>query len=97
MAEIRVAKLNDNGRIVIPKAMREAPGIKSGDEVLLRRDENGILLYTRAIAVRAIQRELRGRVSPGASIVDELITERRAEFEREEAEGARIPSRRRRV
>lgn len=97
MADIQAAKLNHNGRIVIPKAMRESLGIKPGDEVLLKREESGILLYTRALAVRAIQRELRGRVPPGGSAVDELIAERRAEFEREEAEAARIPARRHRA
>lgn len=90
------AKINGNGRIVIPKAMRNALGVKPGDEVMLRLQEEGVVIYTLARAVRNIQRDLRQHATR-ASIVDELIAERQSEFEREEAESGAFKARPRRA
>ena len=40
-------KLNENGRIVIPAAMREALQIKAGDELLLRVEDGELRVTTR--------------------------------------------------
>jgi AbrB family looped-hinge helix DNA binding protein len=88
MPSVARTRINANGRIVIPKEMREALGARPGDEVLLRLDEAGIVIYTQARALAAIRAELRRRVPGGVSLADELIADRRAEFEREAAEPA---------
>jgi AbrB family looped-hinge helix DNA binding protein len=71
------ARVNQNGRIVIPAAFRNALGIKPGDEVLLSvaGDELRITSLKRRLA-RA-QRLIRQRLKPGESLADELIADRR--------------------
>ena len=80
--DVRV-RLNENGRIVIPAAFREALGIKLGDELVLHLDEDGVLMTTIELRVARAQRLVRKYVKPGESLVDELIAERRAEARRE--------------
>lgn len=74
------------GRLVIPKDMREALGIPEGGELRLKVEDGELRGMGRIAALRRIQRELRGSVPPGESVVDELIADRRAEAAREEAE-----------
>jgi len=38
------AKLTQNGRIVIPASYRTALGIKAGDEVILRMEDNELCI-----------------------------------------------------
>lgn len=87
--EVARTRMNANGRIVIPKSMRRQLGVGPGDEVLLRMEPGGMLVYTLARAVAAIQQELKPYVRDGASVVDELIEDRRAEFGREGGESVR--------
>ena len=68
-------RVNANGRIVIPAVFRQALGIKVGDEVLLRIEDDELRSLKHRLA-RA-QRLVRGHVKPGVSLVDELIAERR--------------------
>ncbi len=79
-------KVDAAGRLVIPKEMREALGIPDGGELRLKVEDGELLGMGRIAALRRIQRELRGTVPPGTSVVDELIADRRAEAAREEAE-----------
>jgi AbrB family looped-hinge helix DNA binding protein len=37
MLEARV-KINDNGRVVIPASIREAMGVKAGDDLVMRME-----------------------------------------------------------
>ncbi len=94
MPHVVRTRISANGRIVLPKAMREALGARPGDEVLLRLDDVGIVIYTQARALAAIRAELRRHVPEGVSLVDELIADRRAEFEREAAGSAPSAARR---
>jgi AbrB family looped-hinge helix DNA binding protein len=83
-------KINQNGRIVIPAAIREELGIKPGDTLLMDVKENGVLrIETYPARVRRIQREVAKYARPGVLASDELIAERREEFRREEEEMAR--------
>jgi AbrB family looped-hinge helix DNA binding protein len=80
---VRVAA---GGRIVIPADVRQDLGLQEGEELLLFRDGDGIRITTYRDAIRRAQ-ELFARIKkPGESVVDELISERRVEAEREERE-----------
>jgi AbrB family looped-hinge helix DNA binding protein len=71
-------RVGEKGRVVIPASFREALGIKVGDEVELRIEDNELRLSTlRSRLARARQR-LRQFIKPGRSLAKELIAERRA-------------------
>lgn len=80
------AKVNENGRVVIPIQFREALGIEPGDEVIFSSD--GETLRIETIRQRALQAQamVRKYIDPSRSLADELIAERREEFRREMAE-----------
>lgn len=80
-------KLGEAGRLVIPAALRQQMGIKPGDELLLRVDEDGELkVIGRTQAIRRIQAYAQQFKKPGESVVDEFIAEREAEARREAEE-----------
>lgn len=83
-------KVDAAGRLVIPKDMREALGIPDGGELRLKVEDGELRGMGRLAALRRIQREVRGSVPPGESVVDELIADRRAEAAREEAEASAL-------
>ncbi|MGB6131993.1 MAG: AbrB/MazE/SpoVT family DNA-binding domain-containing protein [Acidobacteriaceae bacterium] len=74
--EVRL-RLAENGRVVIPAEVRRELGVESGGEIILERQENGYRLTTRRQRIEEAQRYLRRFIKPGASLVDELIAERR--------------------
>jgi len=77
---IRV-KLAEGGRIVLPAPFRQALGLRTGDEVLVRLEDGEVRLLTIEQTLRSAQEEVRKYIPPGVSLVDELIAERRAESE----------------
>jgi AbrB family looped-hinge helix DNA binding protein len=81
--EVYRAKLNDEGRLVIPAACRKRLGMSPGQELLLQISEQGLLVYTPDLALKRLQDWVAVHVPPGVSLVDELIAERRAEAVRE--------------
>ena len=83
MNEVYRAKLNDEGRLVIPAACRKRLGMSPGQELLLQISEQGLLVYTQDLAVKRLQDWVTAHVPPGVSIVDELIADRRDEAARE--------------
>ena len=84
MQEIR-ARVNANGRVVIPAAYRQALGIRPGDEVVLRLDpEQGeIRLTTAQLALERARRLIRRYVRTDADLTQSLIDDRRAEAARD--------------
>jgi AbrB family looped-hinge helix DNA binding protein len=76
-------RVNENGRVVIPAAFRKAMGIKVGDEVVLRMEDNELRILTLKRRIERAQRLVRQHVKPGTSLVDELIAERREAAKRE--------------
>ncbi len=76
-------KLGQGGRIVIPTEYRRKLGLEAGDEILMRLDEEGLRLYTPAQAVARAQALVRRHIPEARDLADELISERRAEAERE--------------
>jgi AbrB family looped-hinge helix DNA binding protein len=78
------AQVSENGRIVIPAAYRKAMGLKGGEVVTLRLDDEGLHIQSRAQAIKRAQAIVRKYVPEGVSLVDELIAERRREAKREQ-------------
>jgi len=76
-------RVNENGRLVIPAAFRKAMGIKAGDEVVLRIEDDELRILTLKRRIERAQRLVRQHVKPGTSLVDELIAERREAAKRE--------------
>ncbi len=76
-------RLNENGRIVIPAAMRAALGLQSGDEVILIVDDGELRLTTDTRRIERAQRLVRKHVPTGVSLSAELIADRRREAQRE--------------
>ncbi len=77
------ARIDRNGRIVIPASVRKQLGVSPGDEVLLQVGRDQVRLTTMDAAVRSAQDAVRRYVPKGPSLVAALIAMRRAEVERE--------------
>jgi AbrB family looped-hinge helix DNA binding protein len=86
MGEVYKAKLNDEGRLVIPAAARKELGLQSGQEVIVRVTDQGLLISTFEQSLKRFQDEVTRLVGPGLSLADELIAERRAEAAKEAGE-----------
>ncbi len=77
--------LGGQGRLVIPAALRRSLGFESGDTLLARQAEGGLVLEK----PETIKLRLKNRFSQipeNTSLVDELIAERREEARKENAE-----------
>ena len=78
------ARINHQGRIVIPVECRAAASLKPGDELLIEAVGEGELrMRTPEQAIKAAQAIVARRVPKNRDLVAELIAERRAEAERE--------------
>lgn len=86
MPESYRAKLNDEGRLVIPASCRKHLGLQPGQEVLLKLTKDGLLLTTFDQALKQFQDEVVGLTGPGISLSKETIAERRAEAAGEDGE-----------
>jgi AbrB family looped-hinge helix DNA binding protein len=76
-------RVNENGRVVIPASYRRALGIKAGDEVILRMEDDELRITTMKRRLERARRRIRQYVKPGVSLADELIAERREAAKRE--------------
>lgn len=78
------AKINEQGRLVIPAECRAAAGIKPGDELLIEAIGEGELrLRTPEQAIKAAQAIVARYIPKGRDLVQEFIDDRRREAERE--------------
>jgi AbrB family looped-hinge helix DNA binding protein len=79
--------VSNEGRVVIPAAMRKAMGLEAGSTVTFRLEAGELVMTTRRAAIRKLQELVRNApIKQAGSVVDELIAERRAEAAREGAE-----------
>jgi AbrB family looped-hinge helix DNA binding protein len=76
-------RVNENGRVVIPASFRKALGIKPGDEIIVRLDDDELRITTMKKRIERAQAHARRYLKPGVSIVDEFIAERREAAKRE--------------
>jgi AbrB family looped-hinge helix DNA binding protein len=70
-------RIEGNGRIVIPAAFRSALGLKAGDEIDLRIQDNEICISTLETRLAKSRQRLRTFVKPGRLLSNDLIAERR--------------------
>jgi AbrB family looped-hinge helix DNA binding protein len=70
-------KLGDKGRLEIPAEMQEALGLKAGDVLDLRVEDNELRILTMRERLRRAQEHVRKYVPAGVSLADELSAERR--------------------
>ncbi|HEY5208286.1 MAG TPA: AbrB/MazE/SpoVT family DNA-binding domain-containing protein [Stellaceae bacterium] len=81
---IAKAKINNQGRIVLPAECREAAGMAPGAEVMVEVVGVGELrLRTKAEAIRKAQAIVARYIPKDRDLVSELIVERRKEAARE--------------
>lgn len=70
-------RVNENGRVVIPAAFRKHLGIRVGDQLELRIEDDELRISTLRRNIHRAQRLVRKHINPNVSLVDELIAERR--------------------
>jgi AbrB family looped-hinge helix DNA binding protein len=77
------ARINENGRIVIPAQIREKLGLKPGDTLLLRVEGDALFIESQQSRIRRVQERLRRLIPADRVLSDELIAERREEARQE--------------
>jgi len=75
-------KLGEGGRLVIPAAMREALGVKPGDEMALEVVDGELKVKSYMAVIRELQTEFSKLVPAGADVVEDFLRERREEQKR---------------
>lgn len=75
-------EVGDRGRLVIPASVRRELGLHRGSKLNIRIDQGALVLMTPEAAERELW-DMFAHVP--ASLADELIVERRAEADREDA------------
>jgi bifunctional DNA-binding transcriptional regulator/antitoxin component of YhaV-PrlF toxin-antitoxin module len=71
--------MSENGRIVLPVAIRRAANIKPREVLTVRVDEEGIHIQTRRQAIKRAQAVVRKYTKGRKGLVDEFLRERREE------------------
>jgi AbrB family looped-hinge helix DNA binding protein len=79
-------KVGPKGQVVIPKEIRDALGIRPGDEVIVERSGEAVRVRRARDAA-----ELLGLLAHLPVTSDDLLAARRAEREREESKIQRMP------
>jgi AbrB family looped-hinge helix DNA binding protein len=72
--------VGDRGRIVVPAEVRERAGLDAGTPLVLIEAPDGLILLTREQLKARVRAEL-----AGLDLVNELLTERRAQADAEDA------------
>ncbi|MGH3629973.1 MAG: AbrB/MazE/SpoVT family DNA-binding domain-containing protein [Sciscionella sp.] len=85
-AELTATK---NGRLTIPAQLRRAAGIEAGRPLVVYVEDARVIIETRRALAERIRRDVARTWRGHGSVVDELLTERRAEAAREDAETIR--------
>jgi bifunctional DNA-binding transcriptional regulator/antitoxin component of YhaV-PrlF toxin-antitoxin module len=72
--------------VVIPAELRRSLKLQPGETLMAHVEADRLVLERREQILERLRGELRGLAPEGASMVDELIAERRTEAKREAAE-----------
>jgi AbrB family looped-hinge helix DNA binding protein len=72
--------VGDRGRVVLPAEVRERAGLSEGTRLVLIETPNGLILLTREQLKARVRAEL-----AGLDLVKELLAERRAQADAEDA------------
>ncbi len=76
--------IRKGGVVQLPAEFLEAMNVAEGGQVQLARDGDVVRVLSRTAAIRELQDQVRRHIPAGVSLVDELLTERRAEAAGEE-------------
>ena len=82
MGDIAIS-VADNGRIVLPVALRRRLNVVRGGTLVIREEGGRLVLESSDEAIIRAQDIVRRFASDAVGVVDELSAERRAEAERE--------------
>jgi len=74
-------QLTKNGRLLLPAKFRKALDLQPGDELILRLEKDSIQVIPLHQAVSQAQNLVQKYVSPGTSLVADLLAARREEAE----------------
>jgi AbrB family looped-hinge helix DNA binding protein len=77
------AKLNENGRLVIPAAYRKALNLHPGDELLIRLEGDELRISSARDALACARRLIRQYIPDDEDLTQSLINDRRKEAELE--------------
>jgi AbrB family looped-hinge helix DNA binding protein len=72
--------VGDRGRIVVPAEVRERANLREGTPLMMIESPDGLVLLTREQLKARVRRDL-----AGLNLVDELLADRRAQAEAEDA------------
>ncbi|MBV8539557.1 MAG: AbrB/MazE/SpoVT family DNA-binding domain-containing protein [Pseudonocardiales bacterium] len=75
--------VNDQGRVTIPAQVRRAAGIEAGVPLVAYVEDGRVVIETRERLADRIRRDVAAAWTGKGSVVDELITDRRADAARE--------------
>ena len=77
------ARINENGRIVIPAEIRQKMGLQPGDTLFLSIEGQTLRIESQQSRIRRIQESLSRLIPADRVLSEELIAERREEAQRE--------------
>lgn len=80
------ARINGNGRIVIPAVIRKGMGLKLGDSVVMSLEDGVLRIEPSSPKILRIQAELKPFANSASLASDELIAEGREQARRETEE-----------
>lgn len=83
---VQRGKLVSGGRIQVPAEIRRALGLSDGDSVTMEVIDGRLQIRPYRDVIADVQARMRAHLPPDvspAAVIDEFITERRAEAERE--------------
>jgi bifunctional DNA-binding transcriptional regulator/antitoxin component of YhaV-PrlF toxin-antitoxin module len=84
-------KLAENGRVGLPAAVRRQAGLRKGDQLWARVDEEGVVtLMTAEAAVRRAQRRARKLFGEKLPTIDDVIAYKREQAALEERKMRRL-------
>ncbi len=83
MGDIAIS-VADNGRIVLPVALRRRLNVVRGGTLVIREEDGRLVLESADEAITRAQDIVRRFAPDAVGVVDELFAERRAEAERED-------------
>jgi AbrB family looped-hinge helix DNA binding protein len=82
MQEVFCTKMNNEGRMVIPAVYRKQLGLKSGQDLMVKLTQDGLLITTFDLALKRFQDDVAALVN-GDSLVQEVLAERQMEASKE--------------
>lgn len=77
--QIETTQMSENGRVVIPAAVRRAAELQPREVLTVRVDEEGIHLQTRRQAIRQAQAAVARATKGRTGLLEEFLRDRREE------------------